>query len=82
MPENAGSTLLGFEDGRLHLLHESPCDVELRLDVAAFSSLLVGAVGFRRLHMYGLADVSDPAYIDTVDRIFAVEQKPVCTTEF
>jgi len=82
LPENAGSTLLGFEAGRLHLLHEDPYDVELHLDVAAFSSLLVGAVGFRRLHMYGLADISDPAYVDTIDRIFAVEQKPVCTTEF
>jgi predicted acetyltransferase len=82
LPENAGSTLLRFEDGRLHLLDDGSRDVEVRLDIARFSSLLVGAVNFESLYRYGLADISDPAYVDTVNRIFAVEEKPICMTAF
>ncbi len=57
-------------------------DVSLRLDIAEFSSLLAGSVDFCSLYRYGLAEISDPAYIRTVNRIFAVEQKPICTTSF
>lgn len=52
------------------------------LDVAEFSSLLMGAVGFRSLYDFGLATISDPAYVATVDRIFAADRKPICTTAF
>ncbi len=57
-------------------------DVAVALDVAEFSSLLMGAVGFRSLYDFGLATISDPAHIATVDRIFAADQKPICTTAF
>jgi len=84
LPENAGSTYLRFEDGRLHLVDEGAddgdYDVEVCMDVAEFSSLLVGAVNFRSLYRYGLAELSDPGYVRVVDRIFAVEDKPMCTT--
>ncbi len=80
--ENAGSTLLCFEDGRLRLADSGAHDVEVRMDVAEFSSLLVGVVNFTSLYRYGLADVSDPGYVDVIDRVFAVRDKPVCTTPF
>jgi predicted acetyltransferase len=82
LPENAGSTLLRFEDGRLHLVNDGDYDVEVCMDVAEFSSLLVGAVNFRSLYKYGLVEISDPGYVSTVDKIFAVEDKPMCTTPF
>ena len=82
MPENAGDTLLWFEDGRLRLMDDGDEDVRVRLDVAEFSSLLIGAVTFRSLFKYGLADISDPGYAGVVDKIFAVQDKPVCTTPF
>jgi predicted acetyltransferase len=82
VPENAGSTLLYFDDGRLHLPDGGVHEVEVRMDVAEFSSLLVGVVDFTSLYRYGLADVSDPGYVGIVDRIFAARDKPVCTTPF
>jgi predicted acetyltransferase len=82
LPENAGSTCLSFEGGRLRTMGEGECDVEVRLDVSEFSSLLMGAVNFKSLYRYGLAGISDPGYVHVVDRVFAVEDKPVCTTAF
>jgi predicted acetyltransferase len=82
MPENAGSTLLYFEDGRLELMDGGDYDVEVSMDVAEFSSLLMGAVAFRSLYKYGLARISDPDYVEVVDQVFAVRDKPVCTTPF
>jgi len=82
LPENAGSTLLYFDDGRLHLPDDGPHEVEVRMDVAEFSSLLMGAVNFRSLYRYGLADVSDSGYVGVVDQIFAVKDKPICMTPF
>jgi len=82
LPENAGSTLLRFKGGRVRLADGEGCDAALSMDVAEFSSLLVGAVDFRSLYRYGLADISDPGYLETVDKIFAVRDKPVCTTPF
>jgi predicted acetyltransferase len=82
LPENSGSTLLRFEQGRGKRLDGGKCDAEICLDIADFSSLLVGTASFASLHRYHLAEISDEAYVDPVSRLFAVEQKPVCTTSF
>jgi predicted acetyltransferase len=82
LPENSGSTMLQFQDGRVQRNDYGAHDVEIRLDVAEFSSLLAGSVDFYSLVRYGLADISDPAYVEAVSRIFAVERKPICTTSF
>ena len=82
LPENAGCTLLRFEGGQVQRLEAGEHDVSLRLDIAEFSSLLAGCVNLYTLYRYGLAEVSDPAYVATINRIFAVEQKPICTTSF
>ena len=68
--------------GPLHLPDDDGYDVAVQMDVAEFSSLLMGAVNFRSLYKYGLADLSDPGYVGVLDRIFAVEDKPMCTTSF
>jgi predicted acetyltransferase len=81
LPENEGSVLLVVENGRLRLGDGEP-EVAVTLDVADFSSLIVGAVSFAHLYRYGLADISDAAWVDKVDRLFAVRQKPVCLASF
>jgi predicted acetyltransferase len=82
LPENAGSTLLRFEGGYVQRPGGGAHDVELSLDIADFSSLLAGTVNFHSLYGYGLADISDPAQVETINRLFAAEQKPMCTTSF
>ncbi|MCA9936458.1 MAG: GNAT family N-acetyltransferase [Ardenticatenaceae bacterium] len=83
MPENAGEYGLGFVNGRYHPLSatDQP-DITISMDVAEFSSLITGAIGFKQLYHYGLADISDTAWLDTVHRLFWTENKPLCLTSF
>jgi predicted acetyltransferase len=82
LPESAGSTLLRFTNGRVQRSGGRAYDVEVSLDIADLTSVLAGTVSFQSLHRYGLAQLSDASYVDTVGRLFAVEQKPMCTTSF
>ncbi len=80
-PENAGSTIIHFQDGRASRPDDGLFDGEIDLDVAEFSSLVIGAVNFKRLVDYGLAAISDQSAVDLIDRLFAAP-KPICLTEF
>jgi predicted acetyltransferase len=80
--ENDGGCIVDFAEGMPHIRKTGGHDVEIKLDVSEFSSLIMGAVDFRSLYKYRLAEISDTGYLDTVNRIFFVDQKPVCTTQF
>lgn len=80
-PENAGSYFVHFEEGHASLGHEGVSDVEIKLDVADFSSLVMGAVKLEALHAYGLVNVSDEQFVHKLDQLFAAP-KPICFTEF
>lgn len=80
-PENEGETIVHFKNGK-PLLGQSGYDVKIELDIADFSSLVMGVVPFDRLYQYGLAEISDPAYVDRVTKIFRTKEKPVCMTDF
>jgi hypothetical protein len=82
LPENAGATLLVFEGGHVQRLESGDHDVEVRMTIEDFSSLLAGTVSFLSLYHYGLAKVSDIDYVEAVDRLFAVVHKPMCMTHF
>ncbi len=82
LKENDGSTIIHFRNGRPHLIKYGDYDVEISLDVSDFSSLIMGTVAFKSLYKYGLADISSARYIDTVNKLFTTEQKPMCTTVF
>ncbi|MEW6411191.1 MAG: GNAT family N-acetyltransferase [Candidatus Zixiibacteriota bacterium] len=83
LKENDGSLVIYFSDGKPEIkTKKSPHDVELKLDISDFSSLLMGAVGLKSLVKYGMAEVSGPEYIDLLHKLFATEQKPVCLTSF
>ena len=81
-PGNQGPVTIAFTDGRPVMRDDMEAQVQVKLDVADFSSLVVGAVPFRRLHMYSRARISDTAYIPMLDALFAVAEKPVCVTRF
>ena len=81
MPENSGRYVLRVENGRA-VLTDGPAELEVALNVSEFSSLVVGAVDFPKLHGYGLATVSDPAAVPLLDRLFRAPQRPWCMTHF
>ncbi len=80
-PDNDGSYLVHFQDGRASTSQDGLYDVEIQLDVAEFSSLVVGAIRFKDLYEYGLVSLSDETYLDLIDRLFSAP-KPICLTEF
>jgi predicted acetyltransferase len=82
LPQNAGSLAVHFKDGFPALAHSKDDDVEISMDIADFSSLLMGAVGYKSLHEYGLSDISNESHLDLVHNIFRVESKPICHTIF
>ena len=82
LPRNNGARVVRFEGGIGKVDDNTLPDVVISLDVAEFSSMLMAAVGFKKLHTYGLAQISDPAFVDRIDRLFAYSQKPLCVTGF
>lgn len=84
MPENDGSVVVRFGDGRVRMSEGDgiAADVEVSLNVADFSSLIMGCVDIERLASYGLATLSDAGYIGTLSRLFHARRSPVCTTLF
>jgi predicted acetyltransferase len=81
-PENAGSTVVWFENGRCHLPQTNDCDVTIEMDISEFSSMVTGAVTLERLVSYGLAQISDVAYLPIINRLFWTAQKPICLSSF
>jgi hypothetical protein len=82
LPRNAGSTTVEFVDGRPRVVDDGLHDVELTVDVSELSSLVMGTASAERLHMYGLAEVSDIGYLGKLERLFAVPHPPQCLTQF
>ncbi len=79
--ENEGVTTVHFKEGKPHV-KENDYDVRISLDIAEFSSLVMGVIPFRKLYQYNLADISHTDYIDAVTTLFQPADKPVCTTRF
>lgn len=82
LPEADGSYDLVFQRGRVQLEDGVSPEVELTLDIADFSSLLMGSLRLRSLVRYNLATLSDPAWLDRLDQLFRVTEKPLCMTDF
>jgi predicted acetyltransferase len=80
---NNGSYIVNFENGKaLIMKEENKFDVEISLDVADFSALIMGNITFEKLHLYGLVEISDVNYVNLLHRAFQTNQKPICTSLF
>jgi predicted acetyltransferase len=82
LPENDGSVVVQFRDGRAVVVGGDDADVRVALDIADFSSLVMGSIAFASLHRYGRATVSDATYLRILERLFRAERKPACMTAF
>ena len=81
-PKHAGSYIVHFANGRPTVKTRGAVDAEIALDVADYSSLVMGVVPFDKLYDYGLAEISNTDYLDTATKIFSVARKPQCVTQF
>ena len=85
LPANDDVVTVHFHEGRAEVApdgRESEADAAIALDVADFSSLLLGVVPFASLYRHGLATLSDPARLDSVTRLFLAAEPPICLTGF
>lgn len=82
LSENEGSVTVRFSKGRPSVEQAATPDFGISLDIAEFSSLLMGSADFRSLYRYGLAEISDASRIEQVTRLFATDEKPICMTHF
>lgn len=81
-PDNAGAYYLALEQGWLQVKEGPlPKGIELSLDITDLSSLLMGVTDISSLYRTGRL-VCDSANLETLQRIFAVHQRPECITTF
>ncbi|CAM3382047.1 GNAT family N-acetyltransferase [Brevibacillus invocatus] len=82
LPEQDGSWLIRFTEGLPQVVDEGQAEVEVSMDISEFSSLMMGAVSFQKLYMYGLAEIDHEDSLTMLESLFQVRQKPRCTTAF
>jgi len=51
-------------------------DVELHMNIAEFSSLVMGVLSFRQAYDHGLVNISDRRFSGKIHKLFYTEQKP------
>ena len=80
--ENNRAFVLEFCDGQCKVGASASADVELNIDIAEFSSLVMGCTNLKHLVRYGKAVLSNTAYLGVLSRSFSLDEKPVCLTYF
>lgn len=81
-PQNSGAVTIDFQEGKAKISANDSFDVEIKMDISDFSSMIVGAVPFKKLYELGLLTVSDEDFVNQLQAMFQVIEKPICTTAF
>ena len=82
VPGNAGTYTVAFSNGRANLIADEHAQVRIGLDIADFTSLILGAVTLEQLVVYRRATVSNEATISDIDSLFRVSHQPICLHPF
>jgi len=82
LKRNDGPHTVLFRNGFPRLSQQARPSLVVAMDIADFSSLVMGAVSFGSLITYGRAHISNPAHIEDVNRLFATDRRPTTLTPF
>ena len=82
IPENNKPFLLEFINGQCVVIADGTPDVEISIDIAEFSSMIMGCTSLKSLVKYGKSQISDTKKLDEISRAFSLDEKPVCVTYF
>ncbi|MFX0087478.1 MAG: enhanced intracellular survival protein Eis [Candidatus Hodarchaeota archaeon] len=82
LSQNAGNTIIHFEDGKGTIVDSGEYETEIKLKIADFSSLIMGVISFRKLFRYNLAEISNPEYLEVINNLFLTEEGPITTEPF
>lgn len=80
--ENSRSVVIDFNEGKATVSLETQADVEINMEIADLSSLLMGAISFQKLYTFGQVEVSNEKMVPQINRLFSSMQKPLCITAF
>ncbi len=82
LEENNKPLIIRAVDGALEMLENAHYDVEMTIDIAELSSLVMGVVTVQELFMLGMLKVSDEQFLQELHKFFFVLNKPTCVTAF
>lgn len=79
---NEQEVTVKFNAGKPTVIQGAKPDVNVTIDIADFSSLIMGVVDFDRLHLYGKISLDDSSYVEKLTDLFHTKEKPICLTNF
>ncbi|MFX1514343.1 MAG: enhanced intracellular survival protein Eis, partial [Promethearchaeota archaeon] len=80
--ENNRSILIHFKNGKPNVIEDSDdYEVSISLDIARFSSMVMGAISFKKLYSYSLVEISKTEFIDSINKVFLCEEPPMTFDE-
>lgn len=82
MKENSCSLIVSLDNGKLSVSDYGDSDTNIMMDIAEFSSLIMGAVDFESLFMYGRIQMDNTSHLEAINSIFLTKRKPICMTGF
>lgn len=83
LPEQEGDYYLYEKEGRYAYSRKTrPVEVELEMDIADFSALVMGSVTLQALIFSGKATLSNQEHTSVLEGILGTEASPVCISRF
>ncbi|MFJ7408562.1 MULTISPECIES: enhanced intracellular survival protein Eis [unclassified Lysinibacillus] len=82
LAENNQNIILQAVDGYIEMIENESYDVEMIIDIAELSSLMMGVVTVQDLFMLGKVKISDSQHLQALYKLFFVLEKPMCLTAF
>jgi predicted acetyltransferase len=74
--------VIDFKDGKAAVAEGEVADVDITIEIADLSSLLMGVIPFGKLYQYGRVEISHSEKVTEINRLFYAMKKPICTTAF
>ncbi|MEB2280497.1 sterol carrier protein domain-containing protein [Lysinibacillus xylanilyticus] len=82
LAENNQQIVIEAIDGNIKISISTNYDVEMVIDIAELSSLVIGVVTVQELFMLNKVRISDGQYVQSLHHFFFVLDKPTCITAF
>lgn len=80
--ENNQQIVIKATEGTIKISNNTNYDVEMVIDIAELSSLVMGVVTVQELFMLSKVKISDNQYVQSLHHFFLVLDKPTCITAF
>ncbi len=82
LAENNQQLIIEVVEGTMNIIESGHYDVEVVVDVAELSSLVMGVITVQELYMLQQIKISQEQYLQALQQFFFVFEKPKCMTAF